>query len=160
MHRSVAFRVVVDAISYIIASSGCVINAYIDDFIVVAPRFQAREQYDWLSELLDTLGLPINPSKKTPPCEALTCLGMVVNISDGTLSIAPDKLQSIYQVCCQVAPKKSLSKKSYRSLIGKLIYIHKCQDFHQHDSFSFQKQLPQIQDTVTSRFFSGTYNGF
>ena len=68
----------------------------------------------------------MNPSKKTPPCETLTCLGIVVNIPDGTLSIAPDKLQSIYQVCWQVATKKSLSKKSYQSLIGKLIYIHKC----------------------------------
>ena len=66
----------------------------------------------------------MNPSKKTPPCEALTCLGVVVNIPDGTLSIAPEKLQSIYQMC--FATKKSLSKKSYQSLIGKLIYIHKC----------------------------------
>ena len=49
-----------------------------------------------------------------------------MNIVDGTLSIAPDKLQSIYQTCNQVATKKSLSKKSYQSLIAKLIYIHKC----------------------------------
>ena len=117
-----------DAISYVMVSYGCVINAYIDDFIVVAPRSQAKEQYDQLSDLLDTLGLPMNPSKKTPPCEALTCLGIVVNIPEGTLSIAPAKLQSIHQTCCQVATKKSLSKKSYQSLIGKLIYIHKCVD--------------------------------
>ena len=84
---------VADAISSVMASSGCVINAYIDDFIVVAPRAHAREQYDWLSNLLYTLGLPMNPFQKTPPCEILTCLGIVVNIVDGTLSIAPDKLQ-------------------------------------------------------------------
>ena len=50
----------------------------------------------------------------------------MVNITEGTLSIAPDKLQSIYHMCCQVSTKKPLSKKSYQSLIGKLIYIHKC----------------------------------
>ena len=50
----------------------------------------------------------------------------MVNIVDGILSISPDKLQSIYQICCEVATKKSLSKKSYQSLIGKLVYIHKC----------------------------------
>ena len=125
-HGSAAFQVVAYAISYIMASSGCVINAYIDDFIVVAPRSQAKDQFHRLSGLLDTLGLPMNPSKKTPPCKTLTCLGIVVNITDGTLSIAPDKLQSIHQMCCQVATKKFLSKKSYQSLIGKLIYIHKC----------------------------------
>ena len=42
-HRSAAFQMVADAISYVMASSGCVINAYIDDFIVVAPRSQARD---------------------------------------------------------------------------------------------------------------------
>ena len=123
---SAVFQMVTDAISYVMASSGCVINAYIDNFIVVAPRAEARVQYDRLSSLLDTLGLPMNPSKKTSPCGLLTCLGIEVNIVEGTLSIAPDKLQSIYQVCCQVATKKSLSTKSYQSLIGKLICIHKC----------------------------------
>ena len=64
-HVSAAFQMVADAISHIMASSGCVINTYIDDFIVVAPRARAREQYDRLSNLLDTLGLQMNPSKNT-----------------------------------------------------------------------------------------------
>ena len=66
-HGSAAFQMVADAISYVMASSGCVVNAYIDDFIVVAPRAEARRHYDRLSNLLDTLGLPMNPSKKPPP---------------------------------------------------------------------------------------------
>ena len=37
-HGSVAFQMVPDTISYIMASSGCIINTYIDNFIVVAPR--------------------------------------------------------------------------------------------------------------------------
>ena len=64
MHGSAAFQMVADTISHIMASSGSVINTYIDDFIVVAPRARAREQYDRLSDLLDTFGLPMNPSKK------------------------------------------------------------------------------------------------
>ena len=125
-HGSAAFQMVADAISYVMASSGCVITPYIDDFIVVAPRDQATKQFDQLSGLLDKLGLPMNPAKKTPPCDTLTCLGITVSIPDGTLSIAPDKLHSIHEACCQVATKKFLSKKSYQSLLGKLIYIHKC----------------------------------
>ena len=125
-HGSAAFQMVADAISYVMASSGCVVNPYIDDFIVVAPRADARRHYDRLSDLLESLGLPMNPSKKTPPCETLTCLGIVVNIVDGTLSIAPEKIANIYQMCSEVATKKFLAKKTYQSLIGKLIYIHKC----------------------------------
>ena len=125
-HGSAAFQMVANAISFIMSSSECVRNAYIDD-IVVTQSSQAKEQYDQLSDLLGTLGLPMNLSKKAPPpCKVLTYLGIVVNIVDGTLSIAPDKLQSIYKICCEVGTKKSLSKKSYQSLIGKLVYIHKC----------------------------------
>ena len=66
-HGSTAFQMMADAISYFMASSGCVINAYIDVFIIVAPRSQAREQYGRISDLLDTLGLPMNPSTPPPP---------------------------------------------------------------------------------------------
>ena len=63
-HGSAAFQLVADTISHIMASSGCIINAYIDDFILVAPRARAREQYYHLSNLLDTLGLSMNPYQK------------------------------------------------------------------------------------------------
>ena len=102
----------------------CIINAYVDDFIVLSPRAEASFKFNQLFTLLDMLGFPMNPSKN-PLCE--TYLGIEVNIVKGTLMIEPDKLNSIYQECCWVATKKSLSKTSYQSLIGKLIYIYtKC----------------------------------
>ena len=156
-HGSAAFQMVADAISYIMASSGSVVNADIDDFIVVAPRAEARRHYDHLSNLLDSLGLPMNPSKKTPPCETLTCLGIVVNIVEGTLSIAPEKLKNIYQMCCEVATKKSLSKKTYQSLIGKLIYIHKCvapaRTFINRILFLFRSSSQKSRIHLTQDFF-------
>ena len=114
----------------------------------------------------------MNPSKKTPPCKVVTCLGIVVNIVDGTLSIAPDKLESIYQVCCQVATKKSLSKKSFQSLIGKLIciykyvtparnFINRILSLFRCNSLKFRIQLTQdfFRDTQWFLKFLPAFNG-
>ena len=89
-------------------------------------------------------------------------MGFEVNIVEGTLSIAPDKLQSIYQLCCQVATKKSLCKKSYHSFIGELIYIHNCvfnaRIFINRILSLFRNNSHKsiIQLTL---IFSGTYSG-
>ena len=72
---------------------------------MVAPRAEARVQYERLSTLLDTLGPKMNPSKKTPPCETLTCFGIQVDIVECTLSKAPDKFWSFYREFCQLAAK-------------------------------------------------------
>ena len=65
-----------------------------------------------LSILLDTLGLPMIPSRKTPPCETHADLGTEVNILEGTLGIAPDKLHSIYQIVVTQLPKSHYLKSS------------------------------------------------
>ena len=68
----------------------------------------------------------MNPDEIVPPCTSMTCLGINIDISHNTLSIDHDKLLAIYQECTRVRTKKYLTKKSYQSLLGKLIYIHKC----------------------------------
>ena len=56
----------------------------------------------------------------------MTCLGINIDIARNVLSIDSNKLQAIYDECCMVRHKKKLSKKGMQSLLGKLIYIHKC----------------------------------
>ena len=118
-----AFQMVADAISFIMAKENCKIFAYMDDFIAVAPRPVAVTHFQKLSDLLTELGLPMNPQKKTPPCRSLTCLGITIDIDATTLQIKKSKLQAIYEAWRH---KKFLSKKTFQSLIGKLIYVHKC----------------------------------
>ena len=81
----------------------------------------------------------------------------MVNIVDGTLSIAPEKLKNIYQMFCQVATKKFLSKKTYQSLIGKLIYIHKCvapaRTFINRILFLFRNNSHKSRIQLTQDFF-------
>ena len=68
----------------------------------------------------------MNPDKCVPPYKALTCLGIHVDIVNSSLSIDQAKLHAIHSECVQVSNKKYLSKKSFQSLLGKLIYLHKC----------------------------------
>ena len=121
-----AFQRVSDAIVYIMRRHGYDLVAYIDNYIGVAPANSAKSQFSFLSDLLTKLGLPMNPDKRVPPCKALTCLGIPIGINASSLSIDHSKLQSIYDECLQVSGKKYLSKKKYQSLLGKLIYLHKC----------------------------------
>ena len=100
--------------------------AYIDDYIGVASSGDAGCQFHQLHALLTDLGLPMNSNKITPPCKVLTYLGIQIDIKNSTLSIEPTKLTSIHQECIHIASKKFISKKTFQSLLGKLIYIHKC----------------------------------
>ena len=68
----------------------------------------------------------MNLDKKTPPAKLLTCLGISINIEAKTLSIDNAKLVAIYEECICVLGRKFLTRKSFQSLLGKLIYIHKC----------------------------------
>ena len=125
-HGTASFQLVADAIAYIMAQEGCKVLAYVDDFLVVAERHMALAFYNRLSNLFTELGLPMNLDKRTPPAKSLTCLGISINIEANTLSIDNAKLVAIYEECIHVIGKKYLTKKSFQSLLGKLIYIHKC----------------------------------
>ena len=125
-HRSATFQMVSDAVIYIHKASGCRIFPYIDDYVGVVSCVDAQRQFHVLYDLLSSLGLPINKDKLNPPSDALTCLGIRINIPKSSLSIDPYKLTVIHQECLHVGTKKFLSKKSFQSLMGKLIYLHKC----------------------------------
>ena len=85
----------------------------------------ANSHFEYLTKLLQELGLPLNWDKHTPPSKLITCLGIVISIPDFSLSIDKDKLDLIYQECCKVKKCRQLSKRSYQSLLGKLLYLHK-----------------------------------
>ena len=68
----------------------------------------------------------MNEEKRTPPTHKLTCLGITIDLHNNTLSIDPVKLEAIYEDCIKVHTKKSISKRALQSLLGKLLYLHKC----------------------------------
>ena len=126
MHGSKAFQMVSEAVIFIVQMRGAKIFAYIDDYVGISEACDAMHHVDDLHALLVCLGLPINKQKLSPPSKALTCLGMHINIPEASLSIDQEKLMAIHKKCFDVANKKYLPKKNLKSLLGKLIYLHKC----------------------------------
>ena len=123
---TVTFQMVADAISHIMGKNNCKIFPYLDDLVIVSPRDNAEKKFYILVDLITELGLPMNQDKKTPLSKILICLSITFDIDSGTLSIDKHKLKDIYQECIQVSHKKFLSRRKFQSLLGKLLYIHKC----------------------------------
>ena len=126
VHGTSAFQMLSDAVTYLMAKRHHNIFAYIDDYVIVATRDTANAVFHDLLTLLLELGLPINETKLTPPSRTVTCLGISVNLDTNSLSIDNMKLQEIHLTSKNFVNKRYTSKKQLQSLIGKLIYIHKC----------------------------------
>ena len=76
VHGSSVSQHVSDAVTFVMASHGVRIFAYINDYILVSPRATANDHFQRLASTLTELGLPSNPDKQTSPCRNLTCLGI------------------------------------------------------------------------------------
>ena len=65
-HGSGAFQLLSNAIAYIVAKAVIKLHCYFDDYIVVVPKTEALEKFQFVCEL----GLPLNCDKLTPPPDA------------------------------------------------------------------------------------------
>ena len=126
VHSTEAFQLCSDSIAFMMKKLGVNLHCYIDDYVVVATRYEAEQYFEKLRDLLLELGLPINQDKFTPPTKCLTVLGIQIDIQANTMRIDPNKLAQIYSEFLTVKNKKFLSKKAYQSLLGKLLYIQNC----------------------------------
>ena len=111
-----------DAVTYVMSKRQHRVLAY----IIISSPDTAKGAFDELFQLLQDLGLPINHKKVCSPSRAVTCLGILVNLDENTLSIDESKVQAILSECQKFANKKHTTKKGLQSLLGKLIYVHKC----------------------------------
>ena len=157
VHGSSAFQMVSDAVTYIMAKRHHKVLAYIDDYIIISHKDTALTAFDDLYQLLQELGLPISAEKHNPPCKSLTCLGIGVNLHDNNLSIDHSKLEEIYLECQKFHTKKQVSRRSFQSLLGKLLYIHKCVSparvFINRMLSVFRDSHPNNRINLTSQFF-------
>ena len=116
-----------DAKRYIMKCHGnnALIN-YIDDLIYIALPSKIHESYEFLLSLLQDLGLEVNQKKLVPPSTEVVCLGILINTINKTISIPPEKLQEIKNMCETWKHKKSCTRTQLQSLFGSLLYITKC----------------------------------
>ncbi len=76
--------------------------------------------------LLKKLRLPISISKLFEPAQCIPCLGIDIDINKGTLSIPTEKLDEIQNICNKWLNVSKATKNQLQSLVGSLIYVHKC----------------------------------
>ena len=82
----------------------------------------AWEAFKFLKQLIIDLGL----GNLFEPQNCIPCLGINVNVDTGIISIPDEKMIQINSKCSSFFGTKHTNKKSLQSLIGSLLYVHKC----------------------------------
>ena len=115
-----------DVLRHIMTSCNVRTFNYIDEVICMHQRQKNDAEFQTLFNLFEFLGIPINPKKLVKPSKSLTCMGINVNLETKQLSIPQDKLLEILDLCYLYGCKKVITKKQLQSLLGKLLYLHRC----------------------------------
>ena len=115
-----------DVIRHIMTSQGVATYNYIEDVICIHKRPNANAEFELLFSLFEFLGVPINPKKVVPPSKTLTCMGIDVNVETKQLTIPHQKIAETLKLCKIYVKAKVISKKQLQSLLGKLLYLHRC----------------------------------
>ena len=121
------FEKVTDSIRYIMRKHGFnnLFN-YVDDLIYCDLPSKMYEAYHFLLQLLPKLGLEINKKKLVPPTTSMICLGILVDSQVRTMSVPPEKLKCITDMCHEWQNIQVCSKRQLQSLLGSLLIISKC----------------------------------
>jgi hypothetical protein len=116
---------VTDLIRFILAKLGIFVLNYIDDIIGVVPDDVANVQFQVTLKVLHLLGFIISKYKTIPPGKIVTCLGIVINLELGCLSIPSIKLNKVVNLSSKYLNKKSILKRDLQALLGSLLFLHK-----------------------------------
>ena len=121
-HGSQIFQRVSDAVRFMMRRAGHSIINYVGFGVPT----DAKRSYDHLYDLLDRLGLTISQKKLVPPSTSVVCLGVQIDTEKGSISIPQAKLRQICDTVKEWENKKYCTKRQLQSLLGHLLYIHKC----------------------------------
>lgn len=113
-----------NALTYILAQTGCAIYAYLDDYASCAPSKDiANDQYNKFINTTQELGLKLAEDKCQAPTNSMEWLGFEINSIAMTVSIPKKKLQEVLAECQQWGSRTRTDKKRLQSLVGKLVHV-------------------------------------
>ena len=110
VHGTSIFERITDLVHHILAKRGFIVQNYTDDLYACCHKDQAHLFFKTLAQVLQAVGLPINPTKLHPPCSRLSIMGIVVDIDAQTFSTEGEKLNEIYAECLQAFLAPVISK--------------------------------------------------
>ena len=111
---------------YIMRKQGYCMLPYVDDMIGCALVGKADKQCDFLLRLLENLGFPISSTKLVRPTHVCNCLGIMIDTKAKTLFISKEKQLEIISKCRHIQQQKYITKRQLQSLIGSIMFGHKC----------------------------------
>ena len=92
---AMACQRVTNAVCFMLSQAGCDVLSYLDDFIGISVPRTAYDHYSFSGLLLQALGLQESSHKACPPSTQVTCLGVLFDKINSTMSITPDRLREI-----------------------------------------------------------------
>ena len=125
-HGSQFFQRVSDAVRYVMRQRSHDVINYTDDFLGFGTPSVARCSFDALLDVMHSLGLTISQKKLVHPSTSAVCLGMLVDTIQGTVSIPAEKLRDVRLMVDVYGEKSFCTMRELQSLLGSLLYIHKC----------------------------------
>ena len=125
-HGMQIFQSISDTVRFNMRCDSYDVINYVDDFIGVATPSVAKQSYDHLIKLLECLGLDVSVKKLVSPSTSAICLGVEIDTVAKTIAISQEKLECIHLILAEWRHKRFCSKQQLQSLLGKLLYIHKC----------------------------------
>ena len=99
---------------------------YVDDFIGVGLPSVAEQFYNCLYGLLTELGFAISAKKLVKLSTKAVCLRVLIDSAAGTIAVPEEKLVQIRTMVSEWSGRAKCTRKQLQSLLGHLIYIHKC----------------------------------
>ena len=114
------------SVTWILIRCGLHTFNYFDDFIGVSPPILATSHFNEVGVLLQHLGLEESIDKSCPPSTVMTCRGVKLNTLDITLSVDSDHLAEIENLLHTWLHKRTSTKSSLQSLVGKLVFVSNC----------------------------------
>ena len=81
-----------DTVRYVMPQRDTSIIHYIDDFLGYGMPNVARRSYDPLLDVMAQLGITVSKKELVAPTTHVVCLGILIDIIKGTVSIPHEKL--------------------------------------------------------------------
>ena len=127
-HRcgSMAAQRLIEYFRYLMNLQGYTVYGYVNDVLGISSENTAMEAYEYLLDLLKMLNFPVSVNKLVPPTTKCNCLGLMVDTVEQTISIPEGKEIEILEKCRDFITHKYVTKRKLQSLVGSIMYIHKC----------------------------------
>ena len=101
-HGSIFSQKVTDSVRFIVRKHGFPdLFNYVDDIIYCGTPSKIHTVFQFLVNLLDQLGLAVNPKKLVSPTTSIVCLDILVDTETRTMSVPPEKLENIIETCAE-----------------------------------------------------------